>query len=172
MKNNKTMRSAMQLVAASSALALVLTACGGRGGTPDTGGGDDGDGAAVEASPGITDSEINFGVTTPLTGPTAGQGNCTVDGALAYFSAKNDEGGIEFGDGQTRTVEIKSYDDTYDPQQSLSNFQQMIADDMFAGGFGLGTPTNLAWREAAIDEEFPQVMVQTGDPIFSDQEES
>ena len=33
---------------------------------------------------------------------------------------------------------------------------------------GLGTPTNRAWREAAIAEGVPQVLVMTGDPIFSD----
>lgn len=29
-----------------------------------------------------------------------------------------------------------------------------------------------AWREAAINEEFPQVLIMTGDPLFSDPEES
>ena len=37
---------------------------------------------------------------------------------------------------------------------------------------GLGTPTNRAWRDAAIADEVPQVLIMTGDPIFSDQEES
>lgn len=176
MRTKKTLRNVMQVVAMTSAIALVATGCGGRGAestTPEgNGNGETTEGESVEASPGITDTEIHFGVTTPLTGPTAGQGNCTVDGAAAYFGLKNDDGGIEFGDGQTRKVVIKSYDDAYDPQKSLANFQQMIADGMFAGGLGLGTPTNLAWREAAIDEEFPQVLIQTGDPIFSDSTES
>ena len=48
----------------------------------------------------------------------------------------------------------------------------MVSDGVFAAGIGLGTPTNRAWREAAIDEEVPQVLVMTGDPIFSDSEES
>ena len=33
---------------------------------------------------------------------------------------------------------------------------------------GLGTPTNRAWREAAIADEVPQVLIMTGDPLFSD----
>jgi ABC-type branched-subunit amino acid transport system substrate-binding protein len=37
---------------------------------------------------------------------------------------------------------------------------------------GLGTPTNRAWREAAIADEVPQVLIQTGDPIFSDPKQS
>jgi branched-chain amino acid transport system substrate-binding protein len=37
---------------------------------------------------------------------------------------------------------------------------------------GLGTPTNRAWRQAAIADEVPQVLVMTGDPIFSDSKQS
>lgn len=154
------------IVAMASIVALAVSGCSTRGG----GGDDGGDGAA--ASPGITDDSITLGVTTPLSGPTAGPGTCTVAGLEAYMGAANADGGIEFGDGKTRTVEIKTYDDTYDPQKALANFQQMVSDNVFAATSGLGTPTNRAWREAAIDEEFPQVLIMTGDPLFSDQEES
>ena len=57
---------------------------------------------------------------------------------------------MKFGDGKTRKVEIKTYDDAYDPQKSLANFQQMVSDGVFATTAGLGTPTNRAFREAAI----------------------
>ncbi len=154
-------------VAVGSALALVLAGCG----RDDAGGGSGGDGGEAAASPGITDESITLGVTTPLSGGTAGPGNCTVAGLVAYMGERNDEGGIEFGDGKTRTVDVEAWDDTYDPQKALQNFQQN-AGDVFAFTSGLGTPTNLAYREAAIDEEVPQVLVQTGDPIFSDQAES
>ncbi|MGZ8804026.1 MAG: ABC transporter substrate-binding protein [Microbacterium sp.] len=157
------------VVAGIGIVAVLVAGCA-RGGDTDGGGG--ASEGPVEASPGITDTSITFGITSPLTGATAGPGNCTVDGALAYFGVKNAEGGIEFGDGKTRTVEIKAYDDGYDPQKALTNFQQMVSDDVFAAGIGLGTPTNRAWREAAIDEEFPQVLVMTGDPLFSDRAES
>ncbi|MCR2762928.1 ABC transporter substrate-binding protein [Microbacterium sp. zg.B48] len=156
-------------VVAGIGIVAVLAAGCARGGASD--GGDASEGPA-EASPGITDTSLTFGITSPLTGGTAGPGNCTVDGALAYFGVKNDEGGIEFGDGKTRTIEIKAYDDGYDPQKALTNFQQMVSDGVFAAGVGLGTPTNRAWRDAAIDEGVPQVLVMAGDPLFSDREES
>ncbi len=164
MNMRKSHKSAIGIVAMASAVSLVVTGCARGGG--------EGDGEGAEASPGITDTSLTFGITTPLTGATAGAGNCTADGALAYFGVKNAEGGIEFGDGKTRTIEIKTYDDTYDPQKALANFQQMVADDVFAAGIGLGTPTNRAWRDAAIDEGLPQVLLMTGDPLFSDREES
>jgi ABC-type branched-subunit amino acid transport system substrate-binding protein len=153
-------------IAAVSALALTLTACGGGGD-----GGRSGDAAEGAPSPGITDESVTLGITTPLSGATAGPGTCTVAGVTAYFGMKNAEGGVEFGDGKTRTVEIEALDDTYDPQQAAANYDSLKG-DVFAMTAGLGTPTNRAWREAAIADEVPQALIMTGDPIFSDTEES
>src|SRR5215203_5772202 len=164
---NRHSRSRKALgIAVASALAVTMSGCG-RG--DDTGRG--GDAAEGAPSPGITDDSITLGITTPLSGSTAGPGTCTVAGVTAYFGLKNSEGGIEFGDGQTRTVEIEALDDTYDPQQAAANYDQ-LKDDVFAMTAGLGTPTNRAWREAAIADEVPQVLIMTGDPLFSDTEES
>lgn len=160
----KSTRSVVGIVALTSAVALTLAGCA-RGG--DSGGGDDG----AAASPGITDETITLGITTPLSGGTAGPGTCTVAGITAYFGAVNAAGGVEFGDGKTRTVEITALDDQYDPQKAKSNYDQ-LKDSVFAMTAGLGTPTNRAYREAAIADEVPQVLVMTGDPIFSDEQES
>ncbi|WP_240948897.1 ABC transporter substrate-binding protein [Microbacterium salsuginis] len=164
--NRKRMRIA-SVVAGIGVIAVLAAGCA-RGGGGDGGG--DGGGEAA-ASPGITDSSITLGITTPLSGPTAGPGTCTVAGITAYFGARNAEGGVEFGDGQTRTVEIEALDDEYDPQKAKANYDQLKG-SVFAMTSGLGTPTNRAWREAAIADEVPQVLIQTGDPIFSDAEES
>ncbi|MFC7401187.1 ABC transporter substrate-binding protein [Citricoccus sp. GCM10030269] len=158
-------KKVLSAVAMSAATALALSGCARSDGG---GGGEDG---GTAASPGITDEAITLGVTTPLSGGTAGPGNCTVAGLVAYFGAANADGGIEFGDGKTREVTVEAYDDAYDPQKSLSNFQQNQG-NVFAFTSGLGTPTNRAFREAAIDSEVPQALIQTGDPIFSDQTES
>ncbi|MQA77929.1 MAG: ABC transporter substrate-binding protein [Streptosporangiales bacterium] len=152
----------VRIIAMASIVALAVSGCA-RGGPR---------GSAGSTSPGITDKTITLGITTPLSGPTAGPGTCTVAGIKAYFGAVNEAGGVKFGDGKTRTVEIKSYDDAYDPQKALANFQQMGSDGVFAVTSGLGTPTNRAYREAAVDEEFPQVLVMTGDPLFSNRKKS
>jgi ABC-type branched-subunit amino acid transport system substrate-binding protein len=163
MNMSRRNRSVLGIVALGSALALTLAGC--------SRGGDGGGGGAAEASPGITDTSISLGITTPLSGGTAGPGTCTVAGVTAYFGAKNAEGGVEFGDGKTRTVEIEALDDAYDPQKAKANYDQ-LKDSVFAMTSGLGTPTNRAYREAAIADEVPQVLIMTGDPIFSDTEES
>src|SRR5438270_7493534 len=104
-------RTALRVVIGASALALTLAGCGGSGGNSAGSSG----GAS---SPGITDTALTLGITTPLSGATAGPGTCTVAGVKAYFGAKNAQGGIKFGDGKTRKVDIKALDDAYDPQKA------------------------------------------------------
>lgn len=154
---------AAAVVAGIGIVAVIAAGCS-RGGDGDTGGG-------AAASPGITDDSITLGITTPLSGGTAGPGTCTVAGVTAYFGARNAEGGVAFGDGKTRTVEIQALDDAYDPQKAAANFDQLKG-SVFAMTAGLGTPTNRAWREAATADEVPQALIMTGDPIFSDTAES
>ncbi|HEV7189268.1 MAG TPA: ABC transporter substrate-binding protein [Blastococcus sp.] len=166
MNSHLRARTAVRVVAGASALALMLAGCGGNSGS-----GRSGDAAKGAPSPGITDTSLTLGITTPLSGATAGPGTCTVAGVKAYFGAKNAAGGIKFGDGKTRTVEIKALDDTYDPQKAKANYDQLKG-DVFAMTAGLGTPTNRAWRQAAIADKVPQVLVMTGDPIFSDPKQS
>jgi len=167
MNSHLRVRTAVRVVAGASALALMLAGCGGNSGN----GGRSGDAAKGAPSPGITDTTLTLGITTPLSGATAGPGTCTVAGVKAYFGAKNAAGGVKFGDGKTRTVEIKALDDTYDPQKAKANYDQLKG-DVFAMTAGLGTPTNRAWRQAAIADKVPQVLIMTGDPIFSDPKQS
>jgi branched-chain amino acid transport system substrate-binding protein len=157
-KKNLRLTGAIALVS----VAVTLAGCGRD---------DDSSGGARGGSTGITDSTVTLGITTPLSGATAGPGTCTVAGIKAYFGAVNAAGGVEFGDGKTRKVEIKALDDAYDPQKAKSNYDQLKG-SVFAMTAGLGTPTNRAFREAAISDEVPQVLVMTGDPIFSDTSES
>jgi branched-chain amino acid transport system substrate-binding protein len=153
-------------IAVASVLAMALSGCGGRGDA-----GRSGDAAAGAPSPGITDTALTLGITTPLSGATAGPGTCTVAGVTAYFGAKNAQGGVKFGDGKTRTVTIQALDDAYDPQRAAANYNKLKG-DVFAMTAGLGTPTNRAWREAAIADKVPQVLIMTGDPLFSDTQQS
>ena len=159
-KNYQRLTGVIALVSAVAAMSLAGCARGSRDG-----------GSNGAASVGITDSVITLGITTPLSGATAGPGTCTVAGIKAYFGAVNAAGGVKFGDGKTRTVDIKALDDAYDPQKAKANYDQLKG-SVFAMTAGLGTPTNRAWREAAISDKVPQVLVMTGDPLFSDTSKS
>lgn len=162
---NRTMSLRLKgAIALLSVATMTLAGCG-------RGSNDSSDGGSGGSSPGITDSTVTLGITTPLSGATAGPGTCTVAGIKAYFGAVNAAGGVKFGDGKTRKVEIKATDDAYDPQKAKANYDQLKG-SVFAMTAGLGTPTNRAYREAAIADKVPQVLVMTGDPIFSDTKQS
>ncbi|MCU1639560.1 MAG: putative Amino acid-binding protein [Microbacteriaceae bacterium] len=152
-------------VAIAGIAALLISGC-----TRDAGGTGNGGGAGggTEASPGITDDSLSLGISSPLSGPTAGPGSCTVAGLYTYLEAKNADGGFEFGDGKTRSVDLTYLDDAYDPAKAVSNFRQLVNEEVFAYVGALGTPTNAAIMPIADEEEVPQVLLITGATAFSE----
>lgn len=164
MKNGtRVMGKTIRFVAMASVLAIAMAGCA-RGSTTDSG--------AELSSPGLTDKTITLGVSIPLSGPAGGPGSCALGGLESYFAAANEAGGIEFGDGVTRTVEIKSYDDAWDPAKAVSNFRQQIADGVFATVGSLGTGNNLAVMPLANSEKVPQVFMIAGSSKFSADQEA
>lgn len=158
-------RRAKCALAVTAVATFALTGCGRGDGNPTQGTQSEGGGGG--SAQGITEESITLGSTTSLSGPAGAPGTCLLKGMEAYFEAANADGGIEFGDGNTRTVEIQALDDGYDPGKAVSNFRQMMAGDVFAEVNGLGTRTNLAIMPVANEEQFPQVFVASGNPAFS-----
>lgn len=152
-------------IAVGAAATLLIAGCS-RGG--DTGGGGD----EAEASPGITDDSLLLGISSPLSGATAGPGSCTVAGLNSYLEAKNADGGFEFGDGNTRQVTLEYLDDAYDPAKAQANFTQLVDQGIFAYVGALGTPTNAAIMPIANEQEVPQVLLITGATVFSNDQEA
>ncbi|MGV3711956.1 ABC transporter substrate-binding protein [Pseudolysinimonas sp.] len=152
-------------IAVGAAATLLIAGCS-RGG--DTGGG----GGEAEASPGITDDSLLLGISSPLSGATAGPGSCTVAGLNSYLEAKNADGGFEFGDGNTRQVTLEYLDDAYDPAKAQANFTQLVDQGIFAYVGALGTPTNAAIMPIANEQEVPQVLLITGATVFSNDQEA
>ncbi len=69
--------------------------------------------------PGVTDTEITIGLTTPLSGPAAAWGNTAV-AMEAWTRYLNDQGGIN---GRKFKVELK--DDGYNPGRAVANLKEM-----------------------------------------------
>ena len=153
-------------IAVASVAALLVTGC--TRADPGAGGG----GGEGESSPGITDDSLSLGISSPLSGPTAGPGSCTVAGLYSYLEAGNADGGFEFGDGKTRQVDLTYLDDVYDPARAVSNFRQLVNEGIFAYVGALGTPTNAAILPVATEEEIPQVLLITGASTFSEDQET
>jgi branched-chain amino acid transport system substrate-binding protein len=161
----RTVRTSRGTLALVAATALLVAGCG-REDSSSAGGG------TAAADPGITDTVLTIGQSDALSGASAGAGGCNLAGWQAYLGRVNDEGGVKFGDGKTRTVELKSYDDAYDPARAVANLRQMQADDVFAEAGSLGTPTNIAAMPIATSSKFPQVFVASGSAAFSADQEA
>ncbi|MGY1883779.1 MULTISPECIES: ABC transporter substrate-binding protein [unclassified Blastococcus] len=145
--------------------ALVLTACGGR--ADSTAASADGG----ECDPGITDSTIRIGSSLPMSGAGAVYGSIG-RAAQAYFEDLNAAGGVEMGDGVTRTVEYRAMDDAYDPARTVSNTRTLVEQDqVFAMMNVLGTSPNLAIGDYVAGNGVPNLFAMTGTDEFMAQDE-
>lgn len=122
------------LLAAVSIIALTLTGC--AAGAPDSG--------ATEEGP------IRFGMVVPLTGPFAPLGTADAEAAQQMIDQINEAGGI---DG--REIELIVKDDTTDVTQSVTEYNQLAADDsislIFSSSFvSASTATGPSAEQAEI----------------------
>lgn len=149
-----------KLAAKAAAVAVIavlpLAACSGRS-DPGSSGGD-----PSVCSPGITDTTITLGNSTPQSGPAAAY--VALSKAYeAYFDKVNAAGGVTLGDGKTRELVYKTIDDQYDPARTLSNARTLIErENAFALISVLGTSPNLAIADYLAEEQVPNVFALTG----------
>jgi branched-chain amino acid transport system substrate-binding protein len=127
---------------------LVALACGTTQGNNNS---------TAQNVPGVTDSSITIGTTTPLSGAASAYATISA-GSTAYFKYLNAKGGIN-GRSITYTVD----DDGYDPAKSVPLVRQLITqDNVFAIFNELGTPVNLATRDYINQQKVPDLFVATG----------
>ncbi len=85
----------------------------------------------------MAQEKILLGMSGAFTGPSRGLGIELYRGSQAYFNEVNENGGI-YG----RKVEIKCYDDGYNPDPAITNTIKLIQDDHVLCLFDyVGTPT-------------------------------
>ena len=106
---------------------------------------------------GVTEKEILIGSCSALEGPSRALGVETTTGAKAYFSAINDEGGVN-----GRKLKLIAYDDSYDPAKTEACFDHLMSDRVFALGFFVGTPTAVKYLPMAESNKIPLVGLFTG----------
>ena len=117
---------------------------------------------ASAADPGVTRTTITIGMTTPLTGPASPGYLNIAPAAKAYFDYVNANGGIN-----GRKVDLKVYDDQYNPARTKIGTSQLINRDKIFAMFGaLGTPTHSAVVQDLNRRGIPDVFVNTGGASF------
>jgi branched-chain amino acid transport system substrate-binding protein len=118
--------------------------------------------AALAADPGVTDTEVTIGVSTPLSGPAALWGT-TAMGMKAWADYLNDKGGIH---GRKINVIIK--DDGYNPTRSMANLQEM-KDKVFAICGLLGSAPCGASKDWFPENKIPLITAYANVRIYANQ---
>ncbi len=117
---------------------------------------------ASAADPGVTKTKITIGMTTPLTGPAAPGYKLIAPAAEAYFDYVNANGGIN-----GRKIELKVYDDQYNPAKTKIGTSQLInRDNIFAMYGALGTATHSSVVRDLNRRGIPDIFVNTGAASF------
>lgn len=92
---------------------------------------------AFDAAGVRTQGEIVLGMSAAFSGTSAQLGLDLYQGSMAYLSHLNASGGLH-----GRTLRIKTYDDSYDPNQAILNTVRLVEEDQVLLLFNyVGTPT-------------------------------
>lgn len=100
--------------------------------------------------PGVTDTEVVIGITTPLSGPAAAWG-ATALGIEAWAKHVNDQGGVH-----GRKIRVIMKDDAYTPGKAVANLNEM-KDQVFAVAGLLGTAVISAGKDVVLEHKIPLV---------------
>src|SRR5436190_15140968 len=115
-------------------------------------------GTPTLAEDGVSKDRIVFGQVAALEGPAQALGQGMRQGLLAAFAEANRAGGVG-----GRMLELKSADDSYEPQKMIEAMQKMIAEDkVFAIVGTVGTPTANAGQPIATEAKVPFIGPFTG----------
>ena len=115
--------------------------------------------------PGVTDTEIKLGQTSPYSGPASAY-SVIAKTQLAYFKMINEQGGIN-----GRKVNMISIDDAYSPAKTVEQTRKLVEQEEVAAILNpLGTPTGLAVRKYLNDKKVPQLFVGAGATLWGDHE--
>ena len=119
----------------------------------------------VVENPGVTATEVRFGQSAALTGPSAVLGTQMEIGIRAAFSEANAAGGVH---GRTLNL-LPTLDDRYEPDAAFANTQKLIEEEQVFGLIGaVGTPTSRAASPLANAEGVPFIAPFTGAQLLRD----
>ena len=117
---------------------------------------------AQSKAPGVTDTEVTLGITTPLSGPAAAWGT-TALGAEAWAKHVNEQGGVH-----GRKIKTVMKDDGYNPGRAVANVNEM-KDSVFALVGLLGTAVLNANKDNIADAKLPTIWPYGNPQVFAKQ---
>ena len=117
---------------------------------------------AQSKAPGVTDTEVTLGMTTPLSGPAAAWGT-TALGAEAWAKYVNEQGGVH-----GRKIKVVLKDDGYNPGRAVANVNE-LKDSVFALVGLLGTAVLNANKDNIADAKLPTIWPYGNPQVFAKQ---
>ncbi|QQO12500.1 ABC transporter substrate-binding protein [Bradyrhizobium diazoefficiens] len=113
--------------------------------------------------PGVSDTEIKIGNTSPYSGP-ASAFSMVAKTEAAFFRKVNEEGGIN-----GRKITFLSYDDGYSPSKTVEQTRRLVESDEVLLVFNaMGTATNSAVQKYLNAKKVPQLFVSSGAAKWND----
>ena len=102
---------------------------------------------------GVTASEIRFGISAALSGPTKELGQNMQRGIVAAFNVANANGGVH-----GRQLRLIAADDGYEPARAAETMKQLYEKDQVFGVVGnVGTPTAVVALPYALERKMAGV---------------
>ncbi len=115
-------------------------------------------GSAALAEDGVSQDRIVFGQIAAIEGPAQALGLGMRVGLLAAFEEANRLGGV-----RDRKLELKSADDSYEPEKMIAAMNRMLAEEKVLAIVGpVGTPTAKAGQPIATEAKVPFIGPFTG----------
>ena len=115
--------------------------------------------------PGVSDTEIKIGTTTPYSGPASAYAAGAIS-ATAYFEMINEQGGVN-----GRKINFISLDDAYSPPKTVEQIRRLIESDEVSFLVNpVGTATNKAVYKYINQKHVPHLFIGTGATVFNDPE--
>lgn len=116
-------------------------------------------------APGVNDSEIKLGQTSPFSGPASAY-SVIARTQAAYFKMINEQGGVN-----GRKINLITLDDAYSPAKTVEQTRRLVEQEEVALILNpLGTPTGLAVRRYLNEKKVPQLFVGAGATLWGDHE--
>src|SRR6201994_2161696 len=115
--------------------------------------------------PGVSDTEIKIGTTTPYSGPASAYAAGAIS-ATAYFEMINEQGGVN-----GRKINYIALDDAYSPPKTVEQIRRLIESDEVSFLVNpVGTATNKAVYKYINQKHVPHLFIGTGATVFNDPE--
>ena len=116
-------------------------------------------------SPGFTDSEVRFGQSAALDGPSKALGQGMMMGISAAFKEVNAADGVH-----GRMLKLETLDDLYETDPAFANTMKLIDEEqVFALIGAVGTPTSRAALPLAEEAKVPFIAPFTGAQLLRDE---